>query len=156
MWLWKNNGQNYVPRSLLLLSLIGALMLMSIKQEIEFIEMLFWLHLDFFNPAFHFVSKAPFCNWWERFIVAVAWFASPGSSDLKFAWEMWCVSVMGWAMMAMSGIGYFWLMEYQFFTNVLIFSNGGFQCVTQLCVSYTWACPEPPLEIKHPFLGVST
>lgn len=75
---------------------------MSIKQEIEFIKMLFWLHLDFFNPAFYSMSKTHLCNWWESFIVEIALFAD--LVHLICAWLLSLlkkyghVSVIDWAM----------------------------------------------------------
>lgn len=53
-------------------------MLMSIKQEIEFIKMLLGLHLNFLNPAFRLSSKTCFCYWGESFIVDIARFCYPG------------------------------------------------------------------------------
>lgn len=157
--MWKHKRLNYVSRSLLLLGVIDVLMLVSVKQEVEFIEMLVWLHLDFFNPAFHFMSEAHLCNWWGALWLPLqacfSWFIWPVLGSKVYVGNVRHLC-RGLSWEPVGAIRYFWLMKYQIFTNMLIFSNDRFQCVVQLCVPYTWACSEPPLEMKHPFLGVPT
>lgn len=121
---------------------------MSIKQEIGIIEMLFWLRLDFFNPAFHFMSKAHklySC----RCMACFSWFVWSVLSSEVYLANMICLC-LGLSREPLSAIRYFWWMEYQFFTNMLIFSNDGFLCVIQLCVPYTWACPAHHWRARSP------